>query len=103
MLKGNTFEISMRVPLSNYFLNQKEADLENFSVNDIWTLTTLTSHLEFAETKSNAIIKKKLFWFFSLFLKSPSNFKYFEKNITLRVYVFPKLQAVKDMVWQMFK
>ena len=41
--------------------------------------------------------------FFSLFMKSASNFKYFVKKMTLVAYVFLNLQTVQGMVTQMFK
>ena len=35
---------------------------------------------------------------FSAFLESALNFKYFEKNMSLIAYVFPKLPTTKDML-----
>ena len=38
--------------------------------------------------------------FFAKYLKFKSNFKHFEKKMTLEAYVFPKLQTAKDVVRQ---
>ena len=35
---------------------------------------------------------------FSAFLESALNFKYFEKNMSLIAYVFPKLPTTKDVL-----
>ena len=48
--------------------------------------------------------KQKTFsQFFVAFLRFTSNFEQIEKNMTLIVYVFPKLETAKDFVCQMFK
>ena len=36
--------------------------------------------------------------YFSSFSKSAFNFEHFEKNMTLRAYVFPKLPTTKDVL-----
>ena len=36
--------------------------------------------------------------FFSAFFESPLNFEYFQKNMTLIAYVFPKLPTTKDVL-----
>ena len=36
--------------------------------------------------------------FFSAFVESALNFKHFQKKMTLRAYVFPKLQTTKDVL-----
>ena len=41
--------------------------------------------------------------FLPLLLKSASNFKHFEKKMTLMAYVFSKLQTVKYIVRQTFR
>ena len=36
--------------------------------------------------------------FFSAFFESELNFEHFQKKITLRAYVFPKLPTTKDVL-----
>ena len=42
--------------------------------------------------------QKKFSEFFRAFFKSTSNFKHFQRKMTLIAYVFPKLQTPKDVV-----
>ena len=54
--------------------------------------------------KCNYLKQKKAFSkLFATFLKSKSKFERFGKKMTLRVYLFPKLQTVKDMIRKMSK
>ena len=39
--------------------------------------------------------------FFSAFFESALNFEHFQKNMTLRAYVFPKLPTTKDVLREM--
>ena len=41
--------------------------------------------------------------FFSSFFESSLNFEYFQKEMTLIAYVFPKLPTTKDVLRQMSK
>ena len=48
--------------------------------------------------------KEKIFsQFFCAFFESPSNFKHFQKKVTLITYVFPKLPTRKNVLRQMSK
>ena len=48
--------------------------------------------------------KQKIFSeFFSAFLKSALNSEHFQKKMTLRAYVFPKLPTTKNVLRQMSK
>ena len=47
--------------------------------------------------------KKKNSDFFCAFFKSTLNFEHFQKKMSLIVYVFPKLQTLKNVVRQMSK
>ena len=69
---------------------------DKYSLCNIWNLEDL---IEIQLSK-----KAKLFSeIFAACFKDISNFRHFEKKVTLIAYVFPKLQAVKDMFRQMFK
>ena len=63
---------------------------------------TIILFLKGAATNSNAIIWETNFFseFSAQFIKSISNFKYFEekKGWPSLTYVFPKLEAAKDVV-----
>ena len=43
----------------------------------------------------------QFFFFFYQFLKSTPNIAHFGKKMTLRVYLFPKLETAKDVVRKM--
>ena len=45
--------------------------------------------------------QKDFFEFFAQFLKSTSNFKHFEKKMTLIAHVFLKLETAQDLISRM--
>ena len=48
--------------------------------------------------------KQKIFCqFFSAFFESELNFEHFQKKMTLKAYVFPKLTSTKNVLRQMSK
>ena len=81
-----------------YFHHSGEIYLDNVSASDMWNLRALCQHIICPSKK-----QKNFSQIFAPFLKSTSNLKYFEKNMTLKVYIFPKLRSAKDVLRQVFK
>ena len=102
----------MRAVLPSRVINVKVIELQK-SLLDTWKffrafLNTLTGNDKYSlnsKDKSMQTIqmllpqKINIFpQFFSAFFESALNFKHFQKKMTLRAYVFPKLPTTKDMI-----
>ena len=102
----------MRAPLSSWVITVKVIELQKWLL-DAWiffrpflkTLTaddkySLISRDKWMQTIQMHLSQKpKIFSeFFSAFLESALNFEHFQKKMTLRGYVFPKLTTTKDVL-----
>ena len=102
----------MRASLSSWVIIVKVVELQK-SLLDTWKFFRPFLHRLTADDKYSLISKDK--WmktiqmifsqkqnlfseFFSAFLESALNFKYFQKKMTLIASVFPKLPTTKDML-----
>ena len=102
----------MRAPLSSWVINVKVIEFQK-SLLDTWKffrpfLHTLTANDKYSlkrQDKGMQTIQMHLSQkvnivsqFFSSFFESALNFEYFQKNMNLIAYVFPKLPTTKDVL-----
>ena len=71
--------------------------LNTFTANDKYSLNSKDKWMETIHMHLSQ--KQNIFSeFFSAVFKSALNFEYFQKNMTLIAYVFPKLTTTKDVL-----
>ena len=71
--------------------------LNTLTANDKYSLISKDKSME--TIKMHLSQKENIFsHFFSAFLKSALNFEHFQKKMTLRAYVFPKLPTTNDVL-----
>ena len=102
----------MRASLSSYVITVKVIELKK-SLLYKWEffrpfLNTFTANVKYSLNSKDKWMqtiqmllsqKQNIFSeFFSAFVESALNFKHFQKKMTLRAYVFPKLQTTKDVL-----
>ena len=102
----------MRAPWSSWVFTVKVIELQK-SLLDTWkfftpflnTVTACDKYSVISRDKGMQTIqmhlsqKQNIFsQFFCAFFESSLNFEYFQKNMTLIAYVFPKLTTAKDLL-----